>query len=69
MLENVRYKIANHFARKAVEQVETGEFKEIMKGFKNFKRSILVVPPSKELQEFGERWNVTVPMYSEKRGV
>lgn len=69
MLEKVRYKIANHFARKAVEQIETGEFKEIMKGFKNLKRSILVIPPSKELQEFGERWNDMVTMYSEKWGV
>lgn len=25
MLENVRYKIANHFARKALEQIENGE--------------------------------------------
>lgn len=69
MLEKVRYKIANHFARKAVEQIETGEFKEIMKGSKNLKRSILVIPPSKERQEFGERWNDMVTMYSEKRGV
>ena len=69
MLEKVRYKIANHFARKAVEQVETGEFKEIMKGLKNFKRSILVISPAKELQEFGERWNDMVAKHSEEWGV
>lgn len=69
MLENVRYKIANHFARKALEQTESGDFEEIMKGFKNLKRSILFIPPSKELQEFGERYNDMVAQYSEKWGV
>lgn len=66
MLENVRYKIANHFAMKALDQIESGE---IMRGLKNFKRSIQVVPPSKELSNFGARMRQTVTEHSKKLGV
>lgn len=63
MLENVRYKIANHFARKALEQIENGE---IIKGMKNSKRSVCVVPPSKELSDFGRRLRKTAEEHSSK---
>lgn len=65
MLENVRYKVANHFAKKALEQIGNGE---IMKGMKNFKRSVCVVPPSKELSDFGKRLRKTVEEHSTKLG-
>ncbi len=66
MLENVRYKIANHFAMKELDQIESGE---IMRGLKNFKRSIRVVPPSKELSDFEARMRQTVTEHSKKLGV
>lgn len=52
MLENVRYKIANHFARKALEQIENGE---IIKGMKNFKRSFWLPLKKQPLLWRGER--------------
>jgi hypothetical protein len=62
MLENLRYRIALYFAKKASEQIERGE---IEKGMNNFKRSIWIVPPSKELSEFGNRLRQTVKSYSQ----
>lgn len=55
MLKNIRYKIANHYANKALDQIESGEFKEIKKGLKNFKRAIKVAPPSKEFGDIGAK--------------
>lgn len=56
MLENLRYRIALYFIKKASVQIERGE---IQKGMNNFKRSIWIVPPSKELSEFGDRLRQT----------
>lgn len=61
MLENIRYKIALYFVKKAAVQIEVGEIK---KGLKNFKRSIMVVPPSKELGDFGEKLRQTIEEHS-----
>ena len=63
MLKNVRYIIANHLARKAVDQIESGN---VIKGLKTFKRSIWIVPPSTELSEFGKRLRQTVKFHYEK---
>ena len=57
MLENLRYRIALYFIKKASVQIERGE---IQKGMNNFKRSIWIVPPSKELSEFGDRLRQTL---------
>ena len=61
MLKNLRYQIALYFVKKASEQIERGE---IRKGLINFKRSIWIVPPSKELSELGNRLHQTVQSYS-----
>lgn len=68
MLKNVRYKIAYYFAKKALAQTESGEFEEMLKGLKNFKRSVMVMPPSKEMQKIGEELQEIVTRHSEKLG-
>lgn len=55
MLNDLRYKCATYLAKKSVEHIEMGGFKNIKKGMKYFKTSILIVPPSKELNEFGKQ--------------
>lgn len=55
MLYKLRYKIANHLAQKSAKLIENGDFKDIKKGMKYFKMSVLIVPPSKELSEFGKQ--------------
>lgn len=51
MLNNIRYKIATRFAKKADEYINKGDFESILKGLKYFKISIMIVPPSKELTD------------------
>lgn len=60
MLNNLRYKLATNLAKKSAELIEAGDFKSIKKGLKYFKVSIAIVPPSKELSEFGKRLRETV---------
>lgn len=60
MLNNLRYKLATNLAKKSAELIEVGDFKSIKKGLKYFKASIAIVPPSKELSEFGKRLRETV---------
>lgn len=55
MFERIRYKAAIWFAQKAKENIDKGDFKSVMKGLEYFKMSVLIIPPSKELSEFGER--------------
>lgn len=57
MLDLIRYKIALIFARRAEKQMNAGDFKH---GMKNLKRSVWIVPPSKDLKEFGERLRATI---------
>jgi len=61
VLENIRYKVASYFAKKAAKQIEAGEIK---KGLKNFKLSVWIVPSSKELSDFGERLRQTIEEHS-----
>lgn len=60
MLNNLRCKIATNLAKRSAELIETGNFKSIKKGLKYFKASVMIVPPSKELSEFGKRLRETV---------
>lgn len=53
MFENIRYRIATYYAKKAHNEIEKGDFEAIMKGFDYLKKSISIVPPSKELKQFG----------------
>lgn len=55
MLYKLRYKIANHLIKKSVKLIEKGDFKDIKKGMKYCKMSVSIVPPSKELSEFGKQ--------------
>lgn len=55
MLTNIRYKIATSLAKKSLELIKRGDFKSIMKGLNYFKASVAIVPPSKELSEFGRK--------------
>ena len=68
MTDNVRKRQIQNcksLCEKALEQIGNGE---IMKGMKNFKRSVCVVPPSKELSDFGKRLRKTVEEHSTKLG-
>lgn len=69
MLKCVRYKIANYFAKKALDQIESGEFEEIIKGLKNFKRSVMIVPRTKELRDLGVEWQEKITRYQKERGL
>lgn len=55
MFETIRYRIANHYAKKAHEEILKGDFEAIMRSLKYLKKSISIVPPSKELTEFGRK--------------
>ena len=55
MLNIIRYKLATNLAEKSAELIEKGDFKNIKKGLRYFKASVAIVPPSKELSEFGQR--------------
>lgn len=54
MLNIIRYKIANILIKMAAKSINKGGFKNISKGLKYMKWSVMVIPPSKELREFGE---------------
>ena len=54
MLNVIRYKVATCLAKRSEELIEKGDFKNIKKGLKYFKASIMVVPPSKEISKIGE---------------
>lgn len=59
MLNIIRYKLATNLAKRSAELIEKGDFKNIKKGLKYFKASIVIVPPSKEISEFGQRLRET----------
>lgn len=53
MFENIRFKLAGHYARKSKEFIDKGGYKNIMKGLKYLKKSVSIVPPSDELRLVG----------------
>ena len=55
MFENLRYKIALILIKKSAKLIESGDFKDLRKGLRYFKYSIMIVPPSEELSEFGKQ--------------
>ena len=55
MFENIRFKLAEHYARKSKEFVDKGGYKNIKKGIKYLKKSVFIVPPSDELRLVGAR--------------
>lgn len=59
MFNYIRYKIALNLIKKAEENVKKGDFKSVMKGLQYMKYSVMIVPPSKELSEFGKKMRAT----------
>ena len=59
MLNNLRYRIAIHLNKRSLDLINRGGFNNIKKGLKYFKLSVMIVPPSKELSEFGDRLRKT----------
>lgn len=66
MLNYIRYKTALKLAKKALEEIETGDFKHVKRGLEYFKWSVIIVPPSKELSEFGVRLKKTAEQFQSK---
>ena len=54
MLYNIRYKIANILIKMAEKSIDKGGFKNISKGLKYMKWSIMVVPKNKEMADFAK---------------
>lgn len=55
MLNTIRYKLATKLAKRSAELIEKGDFKNIKKGMRYFKASVMIVPTSKELSDFGRQ--------------
>ena len=55
MLNTIRYKLATKLAKRSAELIEKGGFKNIKKGLRYLEASVAIVPPSKELSEFGRQ--------------
>lgn len=55
MFENIRFKLAEHYARKSKKFIDRGGYKNIMKGIKYLEKSVFIVPPSDELRLMGAR--------------
>ncbi len=53
MFDTIRYRIATYYVKKAHEEITKGDFEAIVRGLKYLKKSISIVPSSKELIEFG----------------
>lgn len=66
MLTNLRWKLANKLAKRAAELSDRGGFKNVMKGMKYMKYSIMVVPPNKELHKFAEELRKTAEEHKSK---
>lgn len=66
MFENIRFKLAGHYARKSKEFIDRGGYKNIMKGLKYFKKAVFIVPPSNELCLVGARLRKVVEEQREK---
>lgn len=54
MLNNLRNKMGVKLLKKADEKIESGNFNDIKKGFRYIKYAVLIVPPSNELNSFGD---------------
>lgn len=55
MFENIRFKLAEHYARKSKKFIDRGGYKNIMKGLKYLEKSVFIVPPSDEIRLVGAR--------------
>lgn len=55
MFKMFRYKLANRLVKRAGRLIETGDFKNIKKGLRYFKWSVMVIPPNSKLREIGEQ--------------
>lgn len=53
MLNNIRYKIGIILAKMAKKSIIKGGYKNTSRGLKYMKWSVMVIPPSKELHDFG----------------
>lgn len=63
MLNYIRIKIALKLAKKALVEIETGDFKRIERGLEYFKWSVIIIPPCKELYEFEARLRETAEQF------
>lgn len=66
MFENIRFKLAGHYARKSKEFVDKGGYKNIMKGIKYLEKAVFIVPPSDELRLMGARLRKVAEEQGEK---
>lgn len=57
---NVRFRIAFFLIKRSAKTIEKGGYKNIKKGLKYFKWSVMIVPPSKELSDFGKKWKAAL---------
>ena len=66
MFETIRYRIATYYAKKAHEEIIKGDFQAIMRSLKYLEKSISIVPPSKELTDFGKEMKAMVEAHEMK---
>lgn len=55
IFNNVRFRVALYYIKKAETEINKGGYKNIKKGIKYLKRSVIIVPPSKELSDYGRK--------------
>lgn len=66
MFDAIRYRIGTYYAKKAHEEIIKGDFQATIKGLKYLKKSISIVPPSKELTGFGKEMKSTIEVHKQK---
>ncbi len=66
MFDTIRYRIGTYYAKKAHEEIIKGDFQAIMRGLKYLKKSISVVPSSKELTDFGKEMESMIEVHKQR---
>ena len=67
MFDSIRYQIALYYAKKTEREMVKGNFEAMRKGLKYLKKSVLIVPPSPELREFGKKMSEVVELHDPKK--
>ena len=60
MFEIIRCRIATYYVKKAHEEIIKSDFQAIIRSLEYLKKSISIVPPSKELTNFGREMKAMV---------
>ena len=66
MFDKIRYRIGTYYLKKAHEEISKDDFQAIMKGLKYLKKAISIVPPSKELTDFGKEMASIIEVHKQK---